>query len=223
MFVRFRQTKSRLQVSLVETRRVNGKVQHEHIAQLGAVETPLTIEGRLAFWQRLHERLAKLANRVDQGKILGDVHARIPMVALEDQHALKLQNAETNERFWSGLQDIHQDMVSGHKSLIAKTENAIAAGQAGAAEAAAKVAALKDRIERLKNGEDVPGFDKPLTREDCYRILHEHGIDPEDCVRFSQVCEVHGFEAVHEILTTERDRAERAAIRAMHRRIFDDE
>jgi len=37
MFVRFRQTKSSLQVSLVATTRVNGKVQHEHIGGLGAV------------------------------------------------------------------------------------------------------------------------------------------------------------------------------------------
>jgi hypothetical protein len=34
MFVRYRQTQSRLQASLVETRRINGKVRHEHIASL---------------------------------------------------------------------------------------------------------------------------------------------------------------------------------------------
>jgi hypothetical protein len=37
MFVRFRQTPRRLQASLVETRRSNGKVRHEHIASLGSV------------------------------------------------------------------------------------------------------------------------------------------------------------------------------------------
>jgi hypothetical protein len=38
MFVRFRQTAQRLQASLVETRRIDGKVRHEHIAGLGSVE-----------------------------------------------------------------------------------------------------------------------------------------------------------------------------------------
>ena len=65
MFVRYRQTESRLQVSLVETRRINGEVRHEHIASFGSVEVPLSVEDRLAFWQRLHDRLAKLSNRLD--------------------------------------------------------------------------------------------------------------------------------------------------------------
>ena len=58
MFVRFRQNMNRLQASPVETRRVEGKVRHEHVASFGSVERPPSIEGRLAFWQRLHERLA---------------------------------------------------------------------------------------------------------------------------------------------------------------------
>jgi hypothetical protein len=38
MFVRFRETGRRLQCSLIETRRVDGKVRHEHIASLGSIE-----------------------------------------------------------------------------------------------------------------------------------------------------------------------------------------
>ena len=38
MFVRFRQTAYRLQVSLVETRRAEGKVKHEHVASLGSIK-----------------------------------------------------------------------------------------------------------------------------------------------------------------------------------------
>jgi hypothetical protein len=73
----------RLQVSILETRRVGGKVRHEHIASVGSIETPLNVADRVAFWQRVHERLAKLSNRIDpatQGKILGDIDAQIPMV-----------------------------------------------------------------------------------------------------------------------------------------------
>jgi hypothetical protein len=87
MFVRFRGTKTRLQLSLVENRRANGKVRHEHIASLGSVEMPPSVEARITFWTRLHDRLGKLGNRVDpttQAKILGDVHMRIPMVTPEE-------------------------------------------------------------------------------------------------------------------------------------------
>ena len=65
MFTRFRQNGRRLQVSLVETRQVKAKVRHEHIANLGLIDTPVTIAGRFVFWQRLHERLGRLDKRLD--------------------------------------------------------------------------------------------------------------------------------------------------------------
>ena len=94
MFVRFRmtknfrETKTRLRVSLVETRRHDGKVRNVHVASLGSVPMPPEVDDRLAFWQRLHGRLADLANRLDgekQAKVLGKVHARIPMVAPDER------------------------------------------------------------------------------------------------------------------------------------------
>jgi hypothetical protein len=80
MFVRFRKSDLRLQVSLLETRRINGTVRSEHVAGLGSVEMPQTVETRLMFWQRLHDRFAKLSNRVDvtmQAKIYGDMRKQI--------------------------------------------------------------------------------------------------------------------------------------------------
>jgi hypothetical protein len=99
MFVRFRGTRRRLQVSLVETRRIDGKVCHEHIASFGSVPKSASVDDRIAFWQRLHERLAKLTNRVDaamQGKILGAIHARIPMVIVDEQ-----RDVQHSEVYWS--------------------------------------------------------------------------------------------------------------------------
>ncbi len=78
-------------VSLIETRRVDGRVRHQHIASFGSVGAPPSVEDRLTFWQRLHERLAKLSNRLDataQAKLLGEIHTRIPMVTLDEQRAL---------------------------------------------------------------------------------------------------------------------------------------
>jgi hypothetical protein len=87
MFTRFRIVGHRLQISLVETRRVDGKVSHEHIASLGSIHEPITTADRIAFWSRVHQRMAKLSNRIDasaSGKILGDIHAKVPMVTIDD-------------------------------------------------------------------------------------------------------------------------------------------
>ena len=62
MFVRFRQQGNRLQASLMQTRRVSGKMQSEHIASLGSVGLTPSVRERLAFWAMLPERLARLAS-----------------------------------------------------------------------------------------------------------------------------------------------------------------
>jgi hypothetical protein len=54
MFVRFRQTRRKLQASLAETRRIDGRVRHEHIASFGSVPAPPSIAERIAFWKQLH-------------------------------------------------------------------------------------------------------------------------------------------------------------------------
>ena len=44
----------------------------------------------IEFWRGLHERLAQLSNRLDaetRGKVMVAVHARVPMVTLEEQRA----------------------------------------------------------------------------------------------------------------------------------------
>jgi hypothetical protein len=134
MFVRFRQPAQRLQASLVETRRSNGKVRYEHIAGLGSIVTPSSVADRIAFWNRLHERLVKLSNRVDvdtEGKVLGAVHARIPMPTVDEQRAVQLENARAERD-----------------------------GQA------------KERIARIKNGEEVTGgLGKSVTHDDLVAIL----------------------------------------------------
>ena len=86
MFVHFRETPYGLAMSLVENRRENGKVRHEHVVSLGSIETPPS--ARIEFWRELHERLAELSDRLDaetRGKVMGAVHARVPMVAPDEQ------------------------------------------------------------------------------------------------------------------------------------------
>jgi hypothetical protein len=88
MLVHFRETPYGLAMSLVETRRENGKVRHDCVASLGSVETPPSVAARIEFWRELHERLAQLSNRLDaemRGKVMGAVHARVPMVTPDEQ------------------------------------------------------------------------------------------------------------------------------------------
>jgi len=68
MLVHFRETPYGLAMSLVESRRENGKVRHEHLASLGSIETPLSVAARIGFWRRLHERLHQLSNRLEDAR-----------------------------------------------------------------------------------------------------------------------------------------------------------
>jgi len=68
------------------------------------------VSDRIAFWQRLHQRLGKLSNRIDataQAAILGAVHARVPIVTLDEQSAVKLDKAKADMRLWASLQAMH--------------------------------------------------------------------------------------------------------------------
>jgi hypothetical protein len=129
MFVRFRETPRRLQLSLVETRRNNGKVRHEHVASLGAVATPLTVAGRVEFWQGLHQRLGRLSNRVDgemQAKILGAVHARLPMPTVDETHALRLEEAKQHEAAWRIRHVTTEEIVEVEKLRLEQAKRSLA-------------------------------------------------------------------------------------------------
>jgi hypothetical protein len=64
---------------------------------LGSIEMPPSVAARIEFWRGLHERLDQLSNRFDaetRGKVMGAVHARVPMVTPDEQRALQLENAK---------------------------------------------------------------------------------------------------------------------------------
>jgi hypothetical protein len=160
MFVRFRHQGRRLQPSLMQTRRHDGKVRSEHIASLGSVDADVSVRERLAFWAALPGRLDRLGNRVgpdEHGKIYGALHARIPMVTPQEQRAVQEENAKDDERFWDAMRDIGASSVEGHKALIARAETKIAEETPRVADAAEKVEAAKSRLEKLRRGESVSG------------------------------------------------------------------
>ncbi len=144
----------------MQTRRAASKMLTEHIASLGSVDADVSIRERLAFWSKLPDRLARLGNRVgpdDHGKILGALHARIPMVTPDEQRAIQEENAKDDERFWDSMRDMNAASVEEHKALIATAETKIAELAPRAEEAAERAEAAKGRLEKIRRGEAVAG------------------------------------------------------------------
>ncbi len=97
MHIRARLQHRRLQISLVDTRRAGGKVRQQHIAALGSVSPKMTVADRLAFWDQVEERLAKLDNRMDKdghAKIIAALRTKIPMPT-----PVEHRKAEANTEF----------------------------------------------------------------------------------------------------------------------------
>jgi hypothetical protein len=174
MFVRVRHRNARLLLSVLSTSRAGGKVKTEHVAALPSCPLDPSVDDRIAFWQKLHQRMALLSNRIaadDQAKILGAVHARVPMPALDEQRGVQHRNAESEVDFWSRVASMNREQAAGHRDLAANYAHAAANFQRAADQADAKAAATKDRAERIARGEDeAGGLSKPM---DWYRWLRE--------------------------------------------------
>ena len=161
-------------IALVETRRVAGKVRHEHVASLGAIATPLTVAGRVEYWQALHQRLGRLANRLDsetQAKILGAVHARVPMPTVDEIHVLNLDEAKQHEAAWRIRQVQTEGIVEANKQLAEGASKRAREGEPLLVAASEEVDAAAARRERIEQGENVSLPGKPPT-------LKELGITP---------------------------------------------
>jgi hypothetical protein len=195
MFVRFRRDRSRLQVSLAECRRLDGKAKQAHVAGLGSIERePMTTAGRVAFWRELPPRLNKLANRIggDQIKILDAVHARIPMVTIDEMHALQRENAEADVEVWQTFEDLAD--AEGQKELAAIAARKAADAEARAKGAAEKAAEARERIARLDRGETLTGgLGKPLqlTRQDFIKAAFTES-DLRHMRALGEFCELWG-------------------------------
>jgi hypothetical protein len=221
VFIRFRQTKTKLQVSLIESRRTDGKVRHEHIAQLGSIPLEPTIADRIKFWQRLHERMAQLSNRVGakaQARMLGDIHARIPMVTPDEQRTLQRENAEADNKFWSWLGDSFAEQAEGHKQLSATAVKTAADAEASAAAEKAKTA--RERLERLDKGETVDGGLNPPVS--IYAQLRQAGWTNGKIAETVCMADLsdEGFEKFLKMMSTDRERWEKRHRRTLLRRLF---
>jgi hypothetical protein len=221
MFVRFREARQRLQVSLVETRRIGGRVRHDHVASLGSIRIPPLPADRLAFWTKLHQRLATLANRIDSeahGAVLGAVHARIPMPTPDDQRAVQLENARGDASFWETLSDAQSAAIEDSKTLLAAMTRTIAEREAAAAKALDKARDAAERLARVERGEDASGIGRPLTHKDMIAAMGWKPGDIRHAARLSEIEELGAHDDLMADIMKRRGQVEKVAVRAVLRR-----
>jgi hypothetical protein len=199
MFVRFRQSTKRLDLSLIESTRRDGKPRHEHVASLGSVSRPPSVSDRVVFWRKLHERLANLSNRIDgktQGRVLGLVHGRVPMVTPQEQRELQLSNALAEATAWEAVAGICDANAEDSKRLLVSADLTLGAYASAAKAAANAASAAKDKLARLQHGENVGGgLGKP---KDIEAVLIEAGLTKADMRRAIRSAEFNEeeFEAI---------------------------
>jgi hypothetical protein len=186
MLVRFRQTAAGLQCSLVETRRIDGKVRYEHVASLGSVPASPSVGDRLAFWRRVYEQLAELADRIDaetQGQIISSVHSRVPIVTPNEQRALrvrppphKVEKAPPHHREEERPQSEAPTPASGgiaaDSPLPFPLNPALPTTENNGVQPAEHVELANEQMMQAERGENVEGgVGRPTTAEEFRTIL----------------------------------------------------
>ena len=222
MFPRFHQTPSRLQVSLRESRRIGGKPRCEHIASLGSIPLPMTDGGRIAFWDKLNQRLAMLSNRISaeaRDRIISAIDARIPVFTPDELHAFQRENIEADGKLWGDLRDLSASQAAALKEHAAMILQEAASHEACAAATAKCATNAKEKVDRLAKGETVGGgLKRELTREEMIRIIGGPA-KARYCENVHQISEALGFETFLQNLTKEHETAERRFIRSTARRL----
>jgi hypothetical protein len=189
MFTRFHQTPRRLQVSLIETRRVDGKVKQEHVASLGSIATEPTAADRLAFWTRLFQTLGRLSNRLDtaaQRTIFDAIHARIPMPAQDEVTAGKLDAMQASIGQWEFIESLHRDGVEEQTFRLKDAQKKLAVHQAELAAASDKANSARDRMRRIEAGENIAA-DRPMTLKQLAASLGWTAADQRHAERLHEI------------------------------------
>jgi hypothetical protein len=162
MFVRFRRSRHRLVVSLIESRRVGGQIVSEHIAALGSVALPEPVgpRERVRFWRDLKERwrdlIERMGNRVtqdDRKKALAAIHARIPKPGEADKLDARIERQrEDIASLEKGCGEANK-LIEIRRSMIAKLETDIAELSALAEKDRQAIHLSQARLLKLLRGE----------------------------------------------------------------------
>jgi hypothetical protein len=217
MFVRFRHTAQRLQVSLAETRREGEHVRQDHVASLGSIAAVHAPAARIEFWTTLHQRLAGLSNRIDgraHGAILAAVHARIPMPHQDEHSTTQIAHARADASTWHAIADMNAGTAAEKRELVVTLTREIEAHDAQAAAAAERATAADDRLARAERGEAVAGIPKPMTRK---QFLAAAGITERTARFYQQLATELPDEATFAAFLAEKARLDRRGDKAHQR------
>lgn len=221
MFVRFRQTARRLQVSLSATSRSDGRVRHEHVAGLGSVPLSPSVADRAVFWTKLHQRLDTLGNRLDAAQrtaIMTAVYARIPMPTADDQQADLLVAVRSDAAMTATVSDMLVEELAALKNLAASMARRIAETETKLADTKAIAQTAADRVARAERGEPV-AVPPPRTRKDMLRML---GWTAADAQHAETLIRIHalGGEEVENRLVDMAERRGKTLERAVARELL---
>jgi hypothetical protein len=187
MFIRVRKSKKRFRLSLVETRRIDGKVCAEHVASLGSIALAMTVADRVEFWKALNGRLPGLANHINPDDLRAIAGAKVPAPSKMEVDVANLQEYAAA---WHSVADFLKPYEpkppTPMKAAMQRDSAAIKEGQLRDAIRREQMAA--ERIDRVLRGEDA-GLKKPFSRDDpafhaamnkVGRLLSGHYLVPEE-------------------------------------------
>jgi hypothetical protein len=117
--------------------------------------------------------------------------------------------------------DMNASTVAEHKALIANAERKIAELAPMAASAADNAQVAKERLDKIKRGENVPGgLGKRFDQADAIAILKAAGWTPRDFRRMKLVGELTDAEFEAALAATHADRPTDKAFEREARRII---
>jgi hypothetical protein len=157
MFIRFRQSANRLNVSLVEAHQSNGTVKQRHLASLGTVGPSdkwpwVPVRERAAIWQLLHDAIGRLSIGTDVAqKLMAALQERVPYPTQEEHGAADLAEAEHDAAFWERFHGGTTKLIDSHKTLIRTAEVKISELEIEAKREAEAAEDAKAKAARLGN------------------------------------------------------------------------
>jgi hypothetical protein len=141
-----------------------------------------------------------------RARIMGELHAIVPMVTLDAAISGKTEVAKRNVEFSTSLRDMFSEMADGKKAMLANLQREIAECEAQVVAMGDAVKVDQDKLARLEAGEDVPV--KELDCAAMVAILKSAGLTDADIRHMRRVACLS--EAGFDQYSDER-------IRAMHR------
>jgi hypothetical protein len=163
MFIRIRKSKKRFRLSLVETRRIDGKVRAEHVASLGSIAVAMTVADRVKFWKVIEGKLAGLSNRINPDDLRATVGAKVAVPSKKEVDVADLQEYAAAWRQIADFFTPYEPKPTPMKAAMQRDSAGIKEWQLR--DAIRREQAAMERIDRVLRGEDA-GLKKPFSRDD---------------------------------------------------------